>query len=266
MRWLKEIKSKLHKYTYEDDNDSTVDDSTVDDSDSKSKDKKFNQEEVNGIIAKEKRKFEEKHNELMGQVEELKQLANLKDEDRKRFEEKVQELQSSKLTTEQQYQKELKTLQKEFETTKQQLTESQQFWQNQFQTERKRNDILSAATSSEHKAFNPNQIYDLLSPKTEVKPVIDDQGNETGEFQTVTKMRTKDESNKDVTIDMPVKDAIKHMFDNPEEYGNLFESNLKSGLSSSNNNRDQDGVILGEGSAKYRETRKKHPDKVGLKK
>ncbi len=256
--------AKRHLYTYDDSEkiSDTDDDSTPT---NKESEKKFTQEELNKVVAKEKRKFEDKHNELMSQVEELKQFANLKDEDRKRFEEKVQELQSSKLTTEQKYQKELKSLQDQFESTKTQLNEATEFWRNQFSTERKRNDILSAATANEHKAYNPNQIYDLLAPKTEVKPIIDDQGKETGDYQTVTKIRTKDNDGSDVTVEMPVKDAVKHMFDNPDEYGNLFESNLKGGIHSSNNNRDQDGVILGEGSAKYRETRKKHPDKVGLR-
>jgi hypothetical protein len=225
---------------------------------------KLPQSKVNSLIANEKRKYEEKTNALMQQVDDLKNLANLKEEDRSKFENKVEELKNENLTTQQQYEKKLKKLESERDSLKTELESKANFWSERYKNERIDNSILSIISSGEKRAYKPEQVLKLLKPDTSLKAVLDDQGNETGDFEVMVKMDGP-EGNK---VELKVQDAINMMIENTEEYGNLFVNSLKRGVdrfSSPNANQGGNDIVLGKTSEEYRKSREKNLKKVGAR-
>jgi hypothetical protein len=120
-------------------------------------------------------------------------------------------------------------------------------------------------------AFNSGQIVGLLRPITELRPEWDKDGKETGRLVPMIDFPDVDEKTGEniKTLRTP-QDAVKRMKELPQNYGNLFKSNVVSGVGA--------GTAAGTGvpasgtvdarkltPEQYRKIREENPELLGLK-
>lgn len=200
-------------------------------------DKKFSQKDVDKIVADERRKQEKKFQDTITQLEALKENKNLTERQQAELQTRIEEMQTSMLSKEEQAKREQEKIKKESENKINDLTKDRDGWQNRYVTSEIRRSIMDAAT--EAKAFSPEQLVRLLQHDTKMTQILDEAGKPTDEWIPKVKIvDTKD--GKPVTLELTVPDAIKLMKDQPNKYGNLFESGVSGGL----------GVSSGAGGGK----------------
>ena len=97
-----------------------------------------------------------------------------------------------------------------------------------------------------HEAFNPAQIVTQLRPWTRVIEVMDEKtGKPTGKYKPVVDMPDVDATtNEQVIMNRSPEEAVKRMKEMPEQWGNLFRSNVVSGIGSSS---ATGGLMPGQG-------------------
>jgi len=187
-----------------------------------SSDRTFTQVELNKILADDKRKHQEKYGQLEQSYQDLLSNQNISEEQRKKLEERLEDVQASLRTKEQQAEYERKQSETKYEDQLKTAETRANHWEGLYKQETVVRSLQDAATGAD--AFNPNQIVGLLKPMTELKdiegklaPMIDfpDIDEKTG--AEITTLRTPAE-------------AVKRMKELPKVYGNLFKSNVVSGV------------------------------------
>ncbi|MFA5758514.1 MAG: hypothetical protein WC942_03970 [Clostridia bacterium] len=223
--------------------------------------KTFTQEEVNSILAKEKRKTQEVQKQLLSQLEEAKNTAKLGTEERTNLEKKIEELQKVTMSAEERArQKEVK-LQKQYEDQIAQISEEKENWKKRHTDLLISNSILRAA--SENKAVEPNQLLKMLKSDAKLVQKLDEDGQPINDFDVRMSLLDTDKNGKPIELDLTIGEAVKRMTELPQ-YGNLFEGGKSGGVGSSNINgkngaRIDVAKLAQENPAAYRELRKSNP-------
>lgn len=227
-----------------------------------SEEKQFSQADLNKILAEDKRKHQEKYKQLEGSYQNILEDKNLASEQRERMEKDLADLQKSFRTKEQQAEFERKQTAEKYQVDLDAATVRADHWENLYKDEKILRSLQDAAMDAD--AFNTSQIVGLLRPGTELKemdgaltPMIDfvDIDEKTGE--EIRTLRTP-------------ADAVKRMKDLPKMYGNLFKSNVVSGVGAGSG-----GGTAGSGVGEqvdvasltpeqYRDIRAKNPERLGL--
>lgn len=217
--------------------------------------KLFTQDEVNKIMADNKRALQARNEALIKELETLKKGGNLSAEQKVQLEGRIETLQNELLTKEELSKKENEKLKKESQKALEAATKERDEWRNRFTTATIQRTITDAAV--ENKAINPRQIVAILQQKANLAPVTDAEGNPTGELVPKVKFETNDKDGKPVTIDITIPEAVKQMKD-MDEYLNLFQGEGTSGLGagSKSSGKVADAKSLAKDPQKYREARK----------
>jgi len=221
----------------------------------------FTQEQVNKMMADHKRALQKQNEELVTQLQQLRDNANLTAQQKEELETRIQTLSQQHLTEAQKLQAELETTKKKYKTDTEALTNDSRKWKGSFEKLLVTNAITEGAIT--HKAANAKQLAAMLLPQAKVVEEVDDAGQPTGNFVaklpvTVLDQKTK----KPVTVELPIVEAIGKLREDPEN-ANLFLVDGKPGFGGLNQN-------AGSGSgtpdiskmtpAQYREWRSKQSD------
>lgn len=194
----------------------------------------FTQEQVNSMIAKERRTIEEtakKQNaDTLSQLEMLQTKANLSDEEKGELEGQIAELKKKVFTAEELSAQEKKKLQGEYDTQLKEVTGQRDYWQGQFTEATISRSITDEAVKAD--AFNPSQINAILRPQTRLVEVKDEEGNVKGFTPTVT-MKSKDKEGKPIELELTVDKAVAQMKED-QNFFNLFKGKSLDGLGSGN--------------------------------
>lgn len=190
--------------------------------------KTFSQDDVNRMMAEERRKHEDKTKTAITQLEEMKKAAGLSDKARTTLETQIEEYKNSLLTKEEQTKKELEKKDKEFKTALETTSKERDFWNTQYANETAKNQILQSA--GVHGAISAEQLTELVMPKTRLVEILDAEGKATGKFQPRVKFPTTNDKKEAIELDLTVEETIKRMKDEPERFGNLFKSTIQGGL------------------------------------
>lgn len=216
-------------------------------------DRTFTQDDVNRILAEDKRKHKEKYQQLEESYQELLAKENLTKEERDSLQSRLEDIQKSLRTKDQQAEYERKKAEEKYRNELTTAEEKAHYWENLFKNETVARSLQDAASGAD--AFNPNQIVGLLKPFTQLKDV---DGNLTPmvDFPDIDE-KTGEEIR---TLRTP-QDAVKRMRDLPKMYGNLFKSNVVSGVGGGNNNvtADADAIDYSNMTA---EQYRKHRDAI----
>jgi hypothetical protein len=217
--------------------------------------KLFTQDEVNKIMAENKRALQSRNEQLIQDLEKMKKAGNLTVEQKVQLEGRIETLQNELLSKEELSKKEADKLRKEADKIKESLTNERDEWKNRYTAATIQRTITDAAV--ENNAINPRQIVALLQTKANLVPETDNEGNATGNLVPKVKFDTSDKDGKPVTIEITIPEAVKQMKD-MDEYFNLFKGEGTGGLgaSSKSTGRAADARTLAKDPAKYREARK----------
>lgn len=217
--------------------------------------KLFTQDEVNKIMAENKRTLQAKNESLIKELEALKTGGNLSAEQKVQLEGRIETLQNELLTKEELAKKDADKLRKESQKTIEGVTKERDDWKNRFTTATIQRTITDAAV--ENKAINPRQIVAILQQKANLVPAVDTEGKPTGDLVPKVKFETMDKDEKPITIEITIPEAVKQMKD-MDEYLNLFQGEGASGLGarSTSTGKIADVKTLAKDPVKYREARK----------
>ena len=193
--------------------------------------KTFNQDEVNSILAKEKRQTQQQMQQLTTELENLKKTSGLSEQEKSDLQARIDTLNNTYQTKEEQARKAQEKAEKEYKDKLANTEKERDTWQGRYAEENARNQIILSST--EEKAVSSKQMIDLLMPKTRLTEVVVD-GKPTGKFETRVKLPGTDKEGKAIELDLAIKEAVKYLKDTPDEYGNLFKSDANPGLGAGN--------------------------------
>jgi hypothetical protein len=199
--------------------------------------KTFTQDEVNTLLAREKRSAEDrgrKQNEkLIKEYEALRKNAATSEEEKTRLETRIEDLKNEYLTQDELRKKNEKAEKEKQKTEKEELIGDRNRWKNMYEQSTIDREIVDAAIKGE--AYNPEQILNQLKPNTRLVEELDEENRPTGRFVSKVRLAGKDKDGKPTVFDLTPTDAVKMMKEMPDLHGNLFKSGAHSGLGSNNN-------------------------------
>jgi hypothetical protein len=219
------------------------------------------QEELNKMMADNRRKLTQQNQELVTQLEELKRSSSLTNEQRDELQTRITQLEEQYMTKEELAKRESTKQQKKWEQDLQAATQAGEQWKTLYSSSTIDRALQDAAIEGE--ALHPSQIVDLLRNRTQLTEVLDN-GQPTGRYATVVKFNDVNDDGENVLLELSPADAIKRMKELTDKYGNLFKGTGTSGIGGA---RGADGSAppaklddLLKDPVKYAEWRRKNPD------
>lgn len=218
----------------------------------------FSQEEVNKMLATDRRKGEERTKKIIGELEALKKSKNLTEQQQQDLAKRIEELNDQLLTKEQLANKDKEKLKKDYTQQVETVTKERDTWRGRFEKALIVNAIHKA--SEELEAFDTSQIIALIQAQS---PRVVQEMDENGELLDIFTPRVKmvdfdSKQDKQIILDLTITEAIKRMKENPVNF-NLFKSTVSGGLglSAGTGKGDSDSPPLNDPVA-YRKWRSKH--------
>lgn len=187
---------------------------------------KFTQAQVDEFMNKRFKKEKEANETLKKEYEKLQQSAGLTAQEKEEYAKKVQELEVLTLSKEDLAKKEAERIQKAAKQNEEKLTGERDLYKNLYSSTQIENAISRAAADPEIKALRPEQMVLLL--KNQTRLVQKDVGGKS-QFEVAV-----DWTEGDQAVQIPVKEALKRMKEQPNQFGNLFESDSKGGVGGNN--------------------------------
>ncbi len=231
---------------------------------------RFTQDDLNRFLAEDRRKHQVQLQKMESQLNELAKSKSLTEQERQTLKENLDTIAGQLRTKEQQLTLEKRQLEEQYQTKIEESAKKAQTWEALFRDSTIDRSLQDAAVK--HEAFNPAQIVTQLRPWTRVIEVMDEKtGKPTGKYKPVVDMPDVDATtNEQVIMNRSPEEAVKRMKEMPEQWGNLFRSNVVSGIGSSS---ATGGLMPGQGGkidvrkltpTQYREIREKNPELLGL--
>lgn len=220
--------------------------------------KTFTQDDVNKLLADEKRKHQESSKKTLEELEALKKRSNMTAEERKAFEERVETLKKEIYTKEELAQQEVSKLNKKHEAELTDLKAKHDTLWSRYQDETIVRSITDAAVAKDQEAINPSHIVAILRPNTHLVETKDDDGNATGNYEIRVTFRTTNKDGKVVDLELTPAEAVKRMSE-MDEHSALFKSSARGGINGTNRGgkgAETDIAELAKDPAAYMKARK----------
>lgn len=219
------------------------------------KNKKFSQDDVNRMLAEEKRKMQGSQSKLVAELEAMKNKANLTAQEREEIEQRLESVKSEFMTKEELLKQEKTKAEGKLKSELDAKTKEAENWKINYTKSTINRSITDAAVAND--AFNPKQIVAQLSPNTRLVEVLNEENKPTGEFLAKVKITEKDKDGKEVTLDLEVGEAVKKMSEQ-DDFANLFKGKGVGGAGGQNRGggRAPDLVTAAKDPATYRRLRK----------
>lgn len=190
-----------------------------------SRGKTFTQEQLNEILAKEKRATANKLATLQADLARMQQSTSLTAEEKEQLAKRVEELNTVMLTKEQIAKQKLEEAERNAKNALENKTKEAQHWQTRYEKTKIQREILDQANANE--GWYPEQFIPVLAPNARVVEVKDENGNPTGEDIVKIKLPGIVDG-KPVTLDLTVDEAVKQL-KKQDKYANFFKNTLVGG-------------------------------------
>jgi hypothetical protein len=218
------------------------------------------QDELNGMMAENRKKLTTQNQELVTQLETLKANTALTTEERDALQGQISPLEQQYLSKEELVKREAGKEAKKLQDNLAKTNEERDIWKGMYTSATIDRALQDAAIETE--AENPSQIVDMLRARTQLAEVIVD-GNPTGQYNPIVKFNDTNEAGKAVVLDLSPVDALKRMKE-LKQHHNLFKGTATSGLGESGSSAETGKApfledIIGD-PAKYAKWRKENPD------
>lgn len=215
------------------------------------KEKTFKQDDVNKILAAEKRKFQKQIDDLTKTVNEAKQ----KGEASATLEAELENVRSSLRSKEEQAEHERNQLITTGRAKEEALTKERDTWRKNYTDSTLDRSLLDAAI--ENKAHNPAQIVALLRNNTELVDEIDSEGKKTGRQVPMTTIDLPGEDGKTKSVKLAPTIAVKRLSE-LQTHANLFTSPAAGGTGGKGNPPGSPADLreIAKDPKKFRELRK----------
>jgi hypothetical protein len=218
------------------------------------------QDDLNKMMAENRRKLTQQNQELVKQLEELRNQSNLTQQQREELEQRINTLQEQFMTKEEIAKKESVKQSKAFEDEKKRIAQEANSWRERYTNETVRRSITDA--SVEGKAVSPEQIVAILGASSYLGEVLDAAGKPTGNYEPRVKFNDVDSEGKPVILELTPTQAVKRMKELPEKFGNLFVASGSGGVGGAGNASRGTPTTLDslKDLDSYKKFRSEHPD------
>jgi len=227
--------------------------------------KTFTQDELNKVLAEDRRKHQTKLQEVETKLKAALDSNTLTEKDRKALQENLETVQGQLRSKEEQLALEKKQLQEQYAVQLKEAHEKAAFFETLYRDSTVERALTDAAVKNE--AFSPSQLVTQLRPLTKLVPEMDPKtAKPTGKFRPMVEMQTVNQTTGEMeTKAYTPEDAVKKMKDDPTNRGNMFRSGVVSGIGSSS---APGGLKSGNGQIdlrkitpqQYLEIRQKNPE------
>lgn len=227
--------------------------------------KMFTQDDLNKHLAEDRRKHQTKLQEVETKLKAALDSNTLTEKDRKALQENLETVQGQLRSKEEQLTVEKKQLQEQFAAQLKEAHEKASFFETLYRDSTVERALTDAAMK--HEAFQPFQIVTQLRPLTKLVPEVDPKtGKPTGKYKPMVEMQAANQTTGEMeTKAYTPEDAVKKMKDDPDTWGNMFRSGVRSGIGSSS---ATGGLTSGNGQIdlrkitpqQYLEIRQKNPE------
>ena len=191
--------------------------------------KVFTQDDLNRFLADDRRKHIQKYESLEGAYKEALENQTLTAEQRAKLQEQLEDVQKRFRSKEQQLEMDKKALEERYTSDTKKLQDSVIIWEAKYKSSVTDRSLLDAAVQND--SFNPMQIVGLLRPMTRMVEQIGDTGQPTGELVPMIDFPDIDtNTGESIMTRRTPEEAVRRMKELPEQYGNLFKSNVVSGI------------------------------------
>jgi hypothetical protein len=216
-------------------------------------DKKFSQKDVNGLLAKERRRLQTENQTLVTKLQELQSKVGTPEE-KAELQTQIDNLQSKYMTDSEKAKQREADLLRQSKQEREALTAERDTWKTRFTSSTIERDITDAAAKAE--AFNGQQIVALLRDKTQLAEELGEDGKPTGRLIPTVEWDDVDGDKKPVKLKITVSEAVERM-KKKDDYLNLFKSTATGGIGGNGNKGNGKGKDPAKMSpAEYREWRK----------
>jgi hypothetical protein len=234
-------------------------------------DARFTQDDLNRILAEDKRKHQQQLQRVEKMLEEVSASKNLTVQEREQMAQQLEDLRKETRTKEQQQAHEKKQLEEQYQKNLTDEKKAREVWEVRYRGETVERALMDAAVSGD--AFNTNTVMSVLRPMTRLTEITDEKtGKGAGKFKAVVDFPDTDPNTGEPTVTLHTPEsAVKRMKELPQIYGNLFKSGVVSGIGSS---AATGGLTSGGGGKldprrltqqQYMEIREKNPELLGLR-
>jgi len=232
--------------------------------------KTFTQDEMNRVLAEDRRKHQTQLKEQAEKLEGVLKSSQLTEQDRKVLQENLASVQGQLRSAEAAAAKEKQELEQAFHGKLVEAEKKSQIWEGLYRESTIQRSLQDAAVKND--AWQPGQIVTILKPMTRLVESVDPTTNQrTGQYEVKIEMLDVNPKTgqQEVMIRSP-EEAVARMKELPEQYGNLFKSGVVSGIGSSS---ATGGLMPGTSGkidvrkltpAQYRDIRAKNPELLGL--
>ncbi len=217
-------------------------------------DGKFTQDQVNTMMAEDRRKHKKGTQAALEELEALKARANLTAKERTDLEGRIKTLNEQLLTKEELATQATTKMQTDFENQISGLTTERDDWKIRFTDANIIRSLTDAAVINN--SFNPEQVVAILRQNTQLAEELDTDGKPTGNFVPEVSFADKDKDGKPVTLKLSPADAVKRMSE-MDQYLNLFKGDGTGGLGGTTRpgGKTPDIAELAKDPEKYRKAR-----------
>jgi len=235
--------------------------------------KTFTQEDVNRIVATDRRKLEEALKKTEKQYQDLLASQSLTEQERKALQANLEMVQGQLRSKEEQLLIEKKQIEETYAGKLQEMEKKAIHFETLYRDSTIDRALQDAAMK--HESWSPSQVVALLRGQTKMIEETDPRtGKLTGKYKPVVEMQTLNTTTGEMeTKTYTPEDAVKKMKDTPDVWGNLFKSGVVSGIGAGTATGGltlgQSGKLSAEAITKltqeqFREIRANHPEWLGL--
>lgn len=185
------------------------------------KDGRLTQQQFNHEMAQERKKFKERTEKTIGELETLKKAKGLSDADKEKLQAQIGELEQTILTKQQLLEQEKRRFENEHKTAIDTVSKEKDQWKSRYERATIERAILDAAVAND--AYNPSQFVGQLGIDARLV-------EEDGKFIPKIKFKDTDKDGNPVVLDLTPVEVVKRMKELPESYGNFFKANVNGGL------------------------------------
>lgn len=213
----------------------------------------FTQDKVNALLAEDRRKHAAKLQALEAKLNETLETSKLTTQQREELENSMEDMRKQFQTKEQIAAQEKKKLESQYTTELAQWKSRAESAESRYNDSTIKRHLTEAAVSGD--AFSVEQIETLLRPMAKLvedKVVIEfnDRHVETGE---------------PIVTQLSPSEAVKRMREIPEKYGNLFKSNVATGMGANAGQTNNGKIDVRKLSPEqYKKLRKENPSALGF--
>ena len=196
-------------------------------------DGRFTQEDVNRMLADDRRKHQTQIQRVEKMLEETAASKNLTIQEREMLAQQLEDLRKETRTKEQQLAHDKKQLEEQYQKQLADERKVREQWETRYREGTVERALMDAAVGGD--AFNTNTVMSVLRPMTRLTEITDEKtGKGTGKFKVMVDFPDTDPNTGEPTVTLHTPEsAVKRMKDLPQVYGNLFKSGVVSGIGSS---------------------------------